>query len=143
MAKTPSLISEAIQFAPHLQVSVVAATEEVLIEFLPEASPAQRTQAQQIANDWIDPDWNNFLEELQSVPSFYANANIASVVSSRITRLASGATKFKGDTDPLIVSWNVNPPSLNQTQRDALGKAASDNGIPLTIDSENLIASTL
>ena len=90
----------------------------------------------------IPPDWTGFMDGLAEIDGVYAaisGSAMASIITTRIIRLADGQP-WKGDTDPLLQAWNASPPTLDAGQRDSLTQLAEDNSIPISIDADNILS---
>jgi hypothetical protein len=115
------------------------------IWFLPEATEEQRSAAQAILDNWVDPpkqDWAGFVDALTTLEGFFAavaGSSMAPFITTRMAALSDGKS-FQGSSDRLIKVWNAAPPALDQTQRDQLTTLATAHGIPVAIDSDNLLA---
>lgn len=140
-------------FDLHTEISKVAPIESVRLDdgnieilFQKTATDEEKQAAQDIADNWdfdkIPPDWNAFLKGLASISGAYAKiaaSSMSSIITTRISRLADGE-QWLGADDPLIAAWNAAAPLFDEPQRTALSDLGTATGIPLAIDSDNLLS---
>lgn len=119
----------------------------VEVDYSDALSPEIKADIEAAIANWSDPipqDWDGFVDALGAdVMVAIAQSAMASLITSRMTRLADEGDTFKGSDDRLITAWNAAPPSLTEGQRDALAGHAATYGIPLAIAPDDSIASTL
>ncbi|HEY9737991.1 MAG TPA: hypothetical protein V6D06_16985 [Trichocoleus sp.] len=89
-------------------------------------------------------DWRTFSDALGETPELLGaiatTTALFPALISRLKDLAAGRP-WKGAEDSLVKLWNHAPPTLDESQRGALGKLAAAANIPLKVAKDNLLES--
>ena len=89
-------------------------------------------------------DWKRFAEEIPAdILGVISQSPLATMIVSRLTRLADGEVEWDGNEDRLIQLWNQATPSLNEAQREQLTILSTELYIPIVINETNLISASM